>query len=860
VLGPLGESSYAVSLDMVSSLSRNLSRRRRRRGGHFLALSLSLAAVVLLGSIAVAQGADGDKPALPASAPIPKTISTAGDASPSAVSSSTPPPYADAAECSAGTGRELLVALATPACRVITLEGVVSVYDADFAGIDRGAPATRLDRDGGFVRASPVVLRSARGAGVGVATRNGTRAASRGSSSSSSSSALEAATRLTLHVDVPKGVAVELSGLSLAGISAKAPAANARADATVGGRAAVADGGAMFSIFHVHAGGEVKLTGCDLRAKRGMCSAEAAPAAAAAAAAAEAPAPPLGGGGGGADPSVGRRVDSALLLAADPSAAFRRAEDGDVVIERAAMDPLALFGSVQRPSSSSAPPAAAAAAAMAAAPAPAGPRRSPLRRRLLSSSHPAAPSSSSSASSSASSSFARLVIVDTVLWCPETGFVRAGKPSSPGEGRAAAAVASRVWTPLELSAALGSAGSRTVLCEDDLVLPRAGHGRPAALVQDRDVVFRAAAGAGAGAGAAAPAGGGSPPPPRRRPVRLSCLHEPGARDCVFPVVAAGSGGSVSFEGLAIEAPDPGCAVKPATRCSYRGRELPGALRGSLTPAGAVGVSAGGWLVFSDVELSYDFCTPEFERAAAAVAEAAASGGAGAAADGVTLVRASSGAAAAAAAAAGGHLAAPRVAFSCAHCDFECSVPGSVERGELPATFSLRNTTISCSRPLPASLRKRAGTGVVRAGGGGEDPGEGALASSSSSSSSSSHASIRLSTSALAATIAAGGAAVAAAALGAALGARTVARRAAAAEAAAAVAGSLGAGSTSDDDGDDERVRVASSSSSSPASFASTDAVLPSSQQQQQQQRPWWRRVFVPPSSDGPNATSAAATS
>ena len=481
---------------MVSSLSRNLSRRRRRRGGHFLALSLSLEAVVLLGSIAVAQGADGDKPALPASAPIPKTISTAGDASPSAVSSSTPTPYSDSAECSAGTGRELLVALATPACRVITLEGVVSVYDADFAGIDRGAPVTRLDRDGGFVRATPVVLRSARGAGVGVATRNGTRAASRGSSSSSSSSALEAATRLTLHVDVPKGVAVELSGLSLAGISAKAPAANARADATEAGRAAVADGGAMFSIFHVHAGGEVKLTGCDLRAKRGMCSAEAAPAAAAAAAAAaEAPAPPLGGGGGGADPSVGRRVDSALLLAADPSAAFRRAEDGDVVIERATMDPLALFGSVQRPSSSSAPPAAAAAAAMAAAPAPAGPRRSPLRRRLLSSSHPAAPSSSSSASSSASSSFARLVIVDTVLWCPEIGFVRAGKPSSPGEGRAAAAVASRVWTPLELSAALGSAGSRTVLCEDDLVLPRAGHGRPAVLVLDRDVVFRAAAGA-----------------------------------------------------------------------------------------------------------------------------------------------------------------------------------------------------------------------------------------------------------------------------------------------------------------------------------------------------------------------------
>ena len=87
-----------------------------------------------------------------------------------------------------------------------------------------------------------------------------------------------------------------------------------------------------------------------------------------------------------------------------------------------------------------------------------------------------------------------------------------------------------------------------------------------------------------GGGGVSDGGGGNGR--RTRPVRLSCLHEPGARDCVFPVVAAGPGGSVTFEGLSIVAPDPGCPVQPATSCSYRGRRLPHALRGTLTPAGA----------------------------------------------------------------------------------------------------------------------------------------------------------------------------------------------------------------------------------------------------------------------------------
>ena len=848
------------------------SRRRRRHCGQFLALSLSLAAAALLvGSIAAAQGADGTESALPATAPSPKTISASGAATSSSpsTSSSDDGAAADSFFCTASTGRELLVALATPACKVITLTGVISVYDADFAGLDRVASA-RLDGDGGFARATPVMLRSAEGVGVGGASRNGTSSTHDSFSSASSSSssmaapraALEAASRLTLHVDVPKGIAVELRGLSLAGTSVKAPSAAAARDAAkaaanatakAGARAgaaaaasaadsraagaAAAGGGAMFSIFHVHAGAQVALSGCDLRAKRGLCSDNSAPAAAAAGP----------GGGSGSDggngsatpapsppPSVGGRVDGALLLAADPSAAFRHAEDGGVVIERATIDPLALFGRiVQRRSSSS-------SSSPAPSPLPPESRRSPQRRRLRSPSPPAAASASASAASSISaSSSARLFIADTALWCPETGFVRAGRPSAPqSEGRGNVSVSSRVWTPLELSSALGSAGSRTVLCEDDLVLPRAGRGRPAALVQDRDVVFRAAADAGGEA---------------RRPVRLSCLHEPGARDCVFPVVSAGSGGSVSFEGLSIEAPDPGCPVQPATRCSYRGRALPGTLRGSLTPAGAVGVSGGGWVVFSNVELSYDFCTPEFERAvdvvvAGAAAAAAASNGAGAVADGVTLVRSSgvnNGGSS------NGSLLSspPLMSFSCARCDFDCSLPGSAERGELPGIVSLRNMTITCARPLPASLRKRAGTGFVRAGsgkgdgkgggkGGGDagaaDGADGALASSSSpdssSSTSSSHASVRLSASALAATLAAGGAAVAAAALGAALGARTVARRAAAAEA-AAVSGSASGGCGSDGGDEHERVRVSSSSSDD---FLS-----------QQKRRPWWRRVFTP---------------
>lgn len=249
-------------------------RHRRRRGSQLLALSL--AAAFLLGSIANAQGANGTESALPADA-------AAADAS------------ALTEFCTASTGRELVVALATPACRVVTLTGVITVYDADFAGLDREAPGARVDGDGGFARATPVVLRSAYGVGVGAAGRNGTRgdasaAASSSSSASFSSSssplgeapraALEAATRLTLHVDVPKGVAVELSGLSLAGISVKAPppAASARAAAAAAATAAMgssaarpaeAGGGAMFSIFHIHAGGEVTLAGCDLRGQEG---------------------------------------------------------------------------------------------------------------------------------------------------------------------------------------------------------------------------------------------------------------------------------------------------------------------------------------------------------------------------------------------------------------------------------------------------------------------------------------------------------------------------------------------------------------------------------------------------------------
>ena len=193
------------------------SRRRRRRCRHLLALSLSLAAAVLLGSIAAAQGADGTESTLPASA--------------SSVDS-----------CSASTGRELVVALATPACGVVTLTGVITVYDADFAGLDREVPGARVDGDGGFARATPVVLRSAEGVGVGAfegagapgraaGGRNGTRGGASSSSSPSSSSsgtaapraAIETATRLTLHVDVPKGVVVELSDLSLSGLSVKAP-------------------------------------------------------------------------------------------------------------------------------------------------------------------------------------------------------------------------------------------------------------------------------------------------------------------------------------------------------------------------------------------------------------------------------------------------------------------------------------------------------------------------------------------------------------------------------------------------------------------------------------------------------------
>lgn len=547
----------------------------------------------------------------------------------------------------------------------------------------------------------------------------------------------------------------------------------------------------MFSIFHIHDGGAARLTRCDLRAGRGMCTStrEEARAAATAAPAAAAPSPSSDVSlSPSPTASVGGRVDGALLLAADPSAKFRRVEHGDVVIEQAIMNPLALFGHER-------PPVSAAAAA----PSSRLQQRS-LPRKLSF----ASPSSASPSSASPASSSARLVIKDTALWCPETGFIRAGRPSAPGEGHVS--VSSRVWTPLELASALGSAGSRTVLCEDDLVLPRAGHGRPSALVQDRDVVFRAAADASGDGGGVSD--GGAP----RRPVRLSCLHEPGARDCVFPVVAAGPGSSVSFEGLSIDAPDPGCPVQPATRCSYRGRDLPHSLQGTLVPAGAAGVSSGGWLVLSGVDLAYDFCTSEFESAVDAVVEAAAAAGTGAAADGVTLVRAGGGGGGA-----GGNCSSssfpppPRITFSCAHCDFNCSLPGSGERGEQPSAFSLWNTTISCARPLPAALRKRAGTGVVRVGKGGGDSGGGnalassafAAASSGSTAPPSFRASNRLSTAALAGTLAAGDAAVAAAVLGAALGARTVARRAAAAGA--------GAGGGSEN----EHIRVSSSSSPSP---------------------------------------------
>ena len=908
-------------------------RRGRRRSGYLLVLSLALAAAPLLRGSSAAVGGDAIGLAGPGAAaarrPPSSSSSSAAAATsltdeassstaaaalaPSSSSSSSQPiEAASSSSCTASTGRELVIALATPACKVITLTGVITVYDADFAGIDReaGARAIRLDGDGGFARATPVVLRSAVGFGAedgsgssssssfaaGKARRaDAAAAAAAGAATSSSSSwhhgggvgggggangtrgslvaaraALEAATRLTLHIDVPKGVVVELLELSLAGVSAKAPSSSSSspakptaADRSAG--AAVAGGGSMFSIFHVHAGGEIKLMRCDLRAKRGMCSGVGASSKGEGAAAATASAAaPLSSSLSSSPSSVGGAVDTALLLAADPQAQLRRVENGNVVIERATVDPLALFGNARR----SPPPASAVAKTV----------QQSLPRKLSSFSSPP-PSSSSSSPSSASasspasppasssfpsSSLVRLVITDTAIWCPETGFIRAGRPSAPGEGRVS--VSSRVWTPLELSSALGSAGSRTVLCEDDLVLPRAGHGRPAALVQDRDVVFRAAEDAAVSDG-----GEGKEQQARRRPVRLSCLHEPGARDCVFPVVAAGSGGSVSFEGLSIEAPDPGCPVEPATRCSYRGRQLPYALRGTLTPAGAVGVSNGGWLVFSGVELSYDFCTAEFEQAVQAVVEEAASGGAAAEVDGVKLVRASGGGGAGRANGSSSTPPPPLLTFSCARCDFDCSLPGAAERGELPATFSLRNTTITCARPLPASLRKRAGTGVRVGRGGGGDAGmpEGALASSPSSPSS--HASTKLSTAALAATLAAGGAAVAAAALGAALGARTVARRAAAAEAAGGSRGSSGGserereresdGFFDGDDDDNERARVSLSSANAPTS---TDRQQQQHQQQHQQQkskRPWWQRVLTPSAATTvePNAATSSSS-
>jgi len=347
--------------------------------------------------------------------------------------------------------------------------------------------------------------------------------------------------------------------------------------------------------------------------------------------------------------------------------------------------------------------------------------------------------------------------------------------------------------------------------------------------------------------------GGSSSSSTKKPIRLLCLHEMGARDCVFPVIAAGPGGSLSLHGLAIEAPDPGCPVQPATRCSYRGHELPRSLRGTLLPAGAVGVAGGGWLVFSGVDISYDYCTEDFESAVRAIYNGSAGTG-----DGVSLNVVDANNNSAGTKNNGDHD--RRVTFACTHCDFSCFVPGGDARGELPAMVSFRNMTIGCAKPLPGSLKKRAGSGVKAVksngtSGGGNGVGgtttmtslaqaaaessEASLSSSSTNNSplpSSSSSSTKLSTAALAATLAAGGAAIAAAALGAALGARTVAKRNAASTSAAnnaspssaAGAASAAAGGSRRDDDDDSAPACALSSTSAAVAAAPSAELLASS--------------------------------
>ena len=233
-------------------------------------------------------------------------------------------------------------------------------------------------------------------------------------------------------------------------------------------------------------------------------------------------------------------------------------------------------------------------------------------------------------------------MVNVTLFC-------AGVPGDGGERRDA-----RVLTSAELAGALGATGSRTLLLTGSLALPQAGRDAPGALMQNRAVVLRSTA-----------TDGGS----SSGRVTLT-VH--GTR-CVQPAAATGPGSSLALSQITLVADTPGCASEPAVTCPLPGGAR-GALftpRGSLLPAGGVGVYSGGRLLLDGVDIAYVYCTREFEAAAASLARAEGAD--------ATLSRGGDGG----------------VMLACTHCAIDgCILPDTLATVQ-PASILFHNTTLRC---------------------------------------------------------------------------------------------------------------------------------------------------------------------
>ena len=231
-------------------------------------------------------------------------------------------------------------------------------------------------------------------------------------------------------------------------------------------------------------------------------------------------------------------------------------------------------------------------------------------------------------------------MVNATLFC-------AGVPGDGGERRDA-----RVLTSAEVTGALGATGSRTLLLTGALALPHAGRDAPGALVQNRAVVLRSTAtDGGSGSG--------------RVTLTVHGAH------CVQPAAATGPGSSLALSQVNLVAESPGCASEPAVLCPLPGgaRGAHFTPRGSLLPAGGVGVYSGGRLLLDSVDIAYVRCTREFEAAAESLARAEGAG--------ATLSRGANGG----------------VTLSCTHCAIDgCILPDAPSTVQ-PASILMHNTTL-----------------------------------------------------------------------------------------------------------------------------------------------------------------------